>query len=85
VYCAMVESADDSFGQLLKALDKDGLADRTVVIFFSDNGGLRFEGSRRKPVTDNSPLRAGKGMFTKVESANRFSSAGPASRARVRR
>jgi arylsulfatase A len=61
VYCAMVESADDSFGQLLKALDKDGLADRTVVIFFSDNGGLRFEGSRRKPVTDNSPLRAGKG------------------------
>lgn len=32
-----------------------------MVFFFSDNGGLRYEGLAQKPVTDNSPLRAGKG------------------------
>jgi arylsulfatase A-like enzyme len=37
------------------------VADRTMVVFFSDNGGLRYEGQAQKPVTDNAPLRAGKG------------------------
>ncbi len=60
-YCAMVESADDSMGQLLKALDDSGQAGNTIVIFFSDNGGVRFQGAQPKPVTSNSPLRAGKG------------------------
>ncbi|MBV9085476.1 MAG: sulfatase-like hydrolase/transferase, partial [Acidobacteriaceae bacterium] len=37
-YCAMVESADDSVGQLLKAVEQSGQAHNTVVVFFSDNG-----------------------------------------------
>ena len=61
IYCAMVESADDSMGQLLKALDDSGQADRTIVIFFSDNGGVRYQAKRPNPITNNSPLRAGKG------------------------
>jgi arylsulfatase A len=61
IYCAMVESADDSVGRLLKTLEDAGLAQRTVVFFFSDNGGVRYQGRRKPPVTNNSPLRAGKG------------------------
>ena len=61
IYCAMVESADDSVGQLMKALEESGLADRTAVVFFSDNGGVRYQGTRAAPVTNNAPWRAGKG------------------------
>jgi len=61
VYCAMVESADDSMGQLLKALDDSGQADNTIVIFFSDNGAVRYQGKQTKPISNNAPLRAGKG------------------------
>ncbi len=60
-YCAMVETADASVGRLLQALEDEGKADNTVVVFFSDNGGVRFQGNRKAPVTNNSPLRAGKG------------------------
>jgi len=61
VYCAMVESADDSVGQLMKALDESGQAGNTIVMFFSDNGGVRYQATQPKPITNNSPLRAGKG------------------------
>jgi arylsulfatase A-like enzyme len=61
VYAAMVESLDESVGTVLAAIEKSGAASRTVVVFFSDNGGLRFEGVRSRAVTDNAPLRAGKG------------------------
>jgi arylsulfatase A len=61
VYAAMIESLDESVGAILDTLDKTGLAKDTLVVFTSDNGGLRFEGTAPKPVTDNSPLRAGKG------------------------
>jgi arylsulfatase A-like enzyme len=60
-YCAMVESADDSMGQLMKALDESGQAASTMVIFFSDNGGVRYQARQPQPITNNSPLRAGKG------------------------
>jgi arylsulfatase A len=60
-YAAMIESLDESVGGVLKAIDDAGAADRTMVVFFSDNGGLRFEGRAKEPVTDNAPLRAGKG------------------------
>ena len=53
-YAAMIESVDQSVGRLLKKLDDLKIADRTYVIFTSDNGGLI-------PVTHNAPLRAGKG------------------------
>jgi arylsulfatase A-like enzyme len=61
IYCAMVETADTSLGQLLKSVDESDQARNTIVIFFSDNGGVRYQGNRPKPVTNNSPLRAGKG------------------------
>ncbi|MEN9283319.1 MAG: Arylsulfatase [Verrucomicrobiota bacterium] len=59
VYAAMVASVDDSIGQLRKAVRDLALADRTVFIFTSDNGGLL--GSPRNPITSNLGLRAGKG------------------------
>jgi arylsulfatase A-like enzyme len=55
-YAAMVESADDSVGRILARLDELGLADDTVVFFFSDNGGLGR-------VTSMAPLRGSKGML----------------------
>lgn len=54
VYAGLIESVDDSVGRLLQKLDELELAERTVLIFTSDNGGLL-------PVTSNVPLRAGKG------------------------
>jgi len=56
-YAAMVESVDDSTGAILDLLDELKLADNTLVIFTSDNGGL----DRNDSPTDNAPLRSGKG------------------------
>jgi arylsulfatase A-like enzyme len=58
VYAGMVQEMDEAVDRVLKQLDASGLADRTVVVFTSDNGGLSTaEGSP----TSNLPLRAGKG------------------------
>lgn len=54
-YAAMVSAVDDSVGRILKTLDTLGIANETLVIFSSDNGG-RTKGN----LTDNTPLRAGK-------------------------
>ncbi len=61
-YAAMVRSLDENVGRILDALEETGVADHTVVIFTSDNGGFvgRFDGAQ---VTDNSPLRSGKGSL----------------------
>ncbi|MBI4910593.1 MAG: sulfatase [Acidobacteria bacterium] len=61
VYAAMLESLDDAVGAVVDKVEEAGLKDRTAILFLSDNGGLRFEGARKTAVTDNSPLRAGKG------------------------
>jgi len=61
VYAAMVETLDASVGRVLEALERHGLDRNTVVVFFSDNGGLCFEGTSKERVTSNAPLRAGKG------------------------
>ncbi|HVS37771.1 MAG TPA: sulfatase [Gemmataceae bacterium] len=63
IYAAMVESVDDSVGRLLKKLDDLKIADRTIVIFFSDNGGLSVHEGPDTPSTSNAPLRAGKGYL----------------------
>lgn len=58
VYGAMVEAMDEAVGKVLKQLDDSGVADNTIVLFTSDNGGLSTsEGSP----TSNMPLRGGKG------------------------
>lgn len=59
-YAAMVESMDMAVGSILDKLKEKGVADNTVVIFFSDNGGLST--SEGIP-TANTPLRAGKGWL----------------------
>lgn len=56
-YAALVESVDDSTKQILETLDELDIADNTIVIFTSDNGGLDNGGSP----TENAPLRSGKG------------------------
>jgi len=53
-YAALVESVDDALGTIRKALEKNGLTENTVIVITGDNGGLL-------PITDNAPLRAGKG------------------------
>ncbi|MGQ9592553.1 MAG: HAD-IC family P-type ATPase, partial [Planctomycetota bacterium] len=61
-YAAMLESLDESVGRLLDKLDALGIAERTVVIFTSDNGGHVGEYGGRT-VTTNHPLRSGKGSL----------------------
>ena len=55
-YAAMVQAVDDALGVLLLALEEEGLAERTVVVVTSDNGG-------HGPVADLRPLRGSKGML----------------------
>ncbi len=51
-YRAAVTCMDDSIGKMLDVLEEKGIADKTIVIFFSDNGGSGG--------ADNSPLRGHK-------------------------
>ncbi len=72
VYAAMVESLDDGVGRVLAAIDECGLADNTIIVFFSDNGGVswtekggphkseHFQADMAAPPTSNLPLRNGK-------------------------
>ncbi len=60
VYAAMVESMDQAVGKVLRQLEESGVAENTVVMLTSDNGGLSTsEGSP----TSNMPLRGGKGWL----------------------
>lgn len=60
VYAGMVETLDRNVGRILDKLAELGLADDTIVIFTSDNGGLST--SEGWP-TSNLPLRVGKGWL----------------------
>jgi arylsulfatase A-like enzyme len=66
-YAAMIYSVDESVGRILALLDELKLAEKTLVIFSSDNGGVggyQREGIKKeKSITDNAPLRGGKGML----------------------
>jgi arylsulfatase A-like enzyme len=62
VYAAMIQTVDENVGRLRSALEEMQVADRTVVIVTSDNGGYINE-NRGRQVTDNSPLRSGKGSL----------------------
>jgi arylsulfatase A-like enzyme len=66
VYAAMTKNLDENVGRILDHLKRRGLDRNTVVIFASDNGG--YVGSdpasgRSMPVTNNAPLRSGKGSL----------------------
>lgn len=53
IYCAMMDSMDQAIGKVLGALDEKKFTENTFVLFFSDNGALRWG--------DNKPWRSGKG------------------------
>ena len=68
VYAAMIASVDESVGRVMRALQDHQLADNTVLVFASDNGGVGGyvrEGIKAdgKDITDNAPLRSGKGSL----------------------
>lgn len=54
-YARMVERVDWGVGQILDALRKNGLEEKTFVVFLSDNGGDRL--------SNNGPLRDYKGTL----------------------
>ncbi len=67
-YAAMIASVDESVGRIMGLLDELKLADNTVLIFMSDNGGVGGyvrEGIKKGggDITDNTPLRSGKGSL----------------------
>lgn len=63
-YASMVYAMDENVGRLLDKLEETALADNTVVIFTSDNGGLSTLLSNRNVApTSVRPLRAGKGWL----------------------
>jgi arylsulfatase A-like enzyme len=70
-YAAMIAAVDQSVGRIIRALEEHGLTDNTVLIFTSDNGGVggyAREGLGKsdddsQDVTDNAPLRSGKGSL----------------------
>ena len=57
MYAAVVDGMDQAVGQVLDTLDAEGIADNTIVLFFSDNGGAAYATGG----ADNVPLRGGKG------------------------
>ena len=74
-FAAMVESMDESFGRVVDKLKELGISDNTIVIFFSDNGGMAAAnfGNPRRVITPqqldraystaNLPLRGAKGWL----------------------
>ncbi len=63
-YAAMIESVDQSVRDIRVALEELSLAENTIIVFTSDNGGLSNTGyAQRELATSNLPLRAGKGWF----------------------
>ena len=57
-YAAMVSSMDDGIGLILDKLEEKKITDNTIVIFFSDNGGVEWYN-----FSDNGVLRGIKGDF----------------------
>ncbi len=79
IMASMLRSVDECFGRIIDELQRQGIADNTIVIFFSDNGGNTHsntveDGKKSanadwqkwaglKPPTNNAPLRDGKGTL----------------------
>lgn len=60
-YCSMVESIDKSLGDIMNYLEQKEIADNTIILFMSDNGGLSAVARGGIPHTHNKPLSSGKG------------------------
>jgi len=57
MYAAVVDAMDQAIGRVLQTLEEEGIADNTIVLFFSDNGGAAYSYGG----ANNAPLRGGKG------------------------
>ena len=57
-YAGVLRGLDNSVGRVVEELNKLGIADNTLIIFMSDNGGIN-----RHNATSNLPLREGKGKL----------------------
>lgn len=57
-YAGMLAAMDEAIGQILDAIEAEGLRKDTLILFSSDNGG-----PSPGKVTDNGPLHAGKGTL----------------------
>jgi arylsulfatase A-like enzyme len=65
-YAAMIASLDESVGRVLDKLQELDLADDTLVIYSSDNGGVgsyHSIGLSKNGITNNAPLKGGKGTY----------------------
>lgn len=63
VYAAMIESTDIALGSLRAVLERAGVAENTIILLTSDNGGVGFQGRSLHRIADNGSLRAGKGYL----------------------
>jgi len=67
VYAAMVEHIDDMVGRIVETVEKNGLTERTMIVFTSDNGGLHrrydYNPEVDPTVSDLAPLRGEKGTL----------------------
>lgn len=61
VMAAMIETLDDNVGLVLDTIDRLGIAEETLVVFTSDNGGNEYNLTAGLPPTNNAPLSFGKG------------------------
>jgi len=57
---AMIKSMDESLGRILDKLDELDIADDTIIILMSDNGGNMYDRVEGETPTNNAPLRGGK-------------------------
>ena len=55
-YAGMIQSLDENIGKILDKIDALNLSENTLIIFTSDNGGIRA-------ISNQYPLRAGKGSY----------------------
>jgi arylsulfatase A-like enzyme len=60
-YASMIEGMDKSLGDIMDYLDRNGLAENTIILFMSDNGGFSLRPRAGQLHTHNKPLNSGKG------------------------
>lgn len=60
VYAGLVRSLDESVGKIMNKLEECGIADNTIIIFLSDNGGIAGKITDKDWITDNAPYLGGK-------------------------
>lgn len=62
-YASLIEGMDKSLGDIMDFIERKDIADNTIILFMSDNGGLSAHGRGGVPNTHNRPLASGKGSM----------------------